>query len=94
MGWSFWCKSEKEKHICTICNKQMIVGEAYYTDENLKPQHAMCVWDEEEKRKNEKGNLLEDQSNGGDSDFQPCDECDLPDACYDFGCAIKSGVRI
>jgi hypothetical protein len=48
MGWSFWCKSEKEKHICTICNKQMIVGEAYYTDENLKPQHAMCVWDEEE----------------------------------------------
>ena len=53
---SFWCKSEKEKHICTICNKQMIVGEAYYTDENLKPQHAMCVWDEEEKRKNEKGN--------------------------------------
>jgi hypothetical protein len=26
----------------------MIVGEAYYTDENLKPQHAMCVWDEEE----------------------------------------------
>jgi hypothetical protein len=28
-----------------------------------------------------------------DSDFQPCDECDLPDACEDFGCAIKSGVR-
>lgn len=37
--------------------------------------------------------LLEAQSNGDDADFQPCDECDLPDACADFGCAIKSGVR-
>lgn len=26
-------------------------------------------------------------------DWQPCDNCDLPDACADFGCAIKSGVR-
>lgn len=29
----------------------------------------------------------------GDPDFQPCDNCDLPDACRDFGCAIKSGIR-
>ncbi len=26
-------------------------------------------------------------------DFQCCDNCDLPDACADFGCAIKTGVR-
>ena len=25
--------------------------------------------------------------------FWPCDECDLPDACEDFGCAIRAGVR-
>lgn len=25
--------------------------------------------------------------------FEPCDNCDLPDACADFGCAIKKGVR-
>ena len=28
-----------------------------------------------------------------DDSWQPCDNCDLPDACADFGCAIKSGVR-
>ena len=25
--------------------------------------------------------------------FVACDECDLPDACADFGCAIKSGIK-
>ena len=25
--------------------------------------------------------------------FQPCDNCDLPDACADFGCAIKQGLK-
>jgi hypothetical protein len=28
-----------------------------------------------------------------EDDFQCCDKCDLPDACADFGCAIKSGVK-
>lgn len=28
-----------------------------------------------------------------EDNFQPCDNCDLPDACADFGCAIKNGVR-
>lgn len=27
-----------------------------------------------------------------DDDFQSCSNCDLPDACADFGCAIKSGL--
>lgn len=26
-------------------------------------------------------------------DFECCDNCDMPDACEDFGCAIKTGVR-
>jgi len=25
-------------------------------------------------------------------DFQSCANCDLPDACADFGCAIKQGI--
>lgn len=29
-----------------------------------------------------------------EDDFQPCDECDLPDACADYGCAIKAGLKI
>lgn len=28
-----------------------------------------------------------------DIDFTPCDNCDLPDACSDFGCAIKQGLK-
>ena len=28
-----------------------------------------------------------------DDEFQCCDNCDLPDACADFGCAIKKGIR-
>lgn len=26
-------------------------------------------------------------------DFDPCADCDLPDACADFGCAIRGGVK-
>jgi hypothetical protein len=26
-------------------------------------------------------------------DFQSCSSCDLPDACADFGCAIKAGLK-
>lgn len=25
--------------------------------------------------------------------FEQCDECDQPDACEDFGCAIKQGLK-
>jgi len=45
---------------------------------------------------------IEDQYCGGcgwpnhdhrdENDFQCCADCDLPDACEDFGCAIKNGV--
>lgn len=26
-------------------------------------------------------------------EFECCNDCDLPDACSDFGCAIKQGIR-
>lgn len=29
-----------------------------------------------------------------EDDFQSCNDCDLPDACADFGCAIKSGLYV
>ena len=28
-----------------------------------------------------------------DDCFEWCDRCDMPDACADYGCAIKLGVR-
>jgi hypothetical protein len=35
----------------------------------------------------------EDQMWEDEDSFQCCDNCDLPDACSDFGCAIKQGVK-
>lgn len=41
-----------------------------------------------------KADWNESEENDDDEDyFEPCDHCDLPDACADFGCAIKMGVR-
>jgi hypothetical protein len=28
-----------------------------------------------------------------DEDFDTCSDCDLPDACADFGCAVEKGLR-
>jgi len=28
-----------------------------------------------------------------EDNWDPCDNCDLPDACADFGCAIKQGLK-
>lgn len=36
-----------------------------------------------------KTNPFEDMD---DDNFQCCVDCDLPDACRDFGCAIKAGI--
>lgn len=40
-----------------------------------------------------KQEMREQEGYDEDDNFEPCDRCDLPDACADFGCAIKSGVR-
>lgn len=36
---------------------------------------------------------LHDDDDSEDDNWQPCDNCDLPDACEDFGCAIKAGIK-
>lgn len=35
----------------------------------------------------------QDTEEDQDFDFECCEDCDLPDACEDFGCAIKAGLR-
>ena len=40
--------------------------------------------------------IIQDQQdalNVEDEDFQPCEHCDLPDACSDMGCAVKAGIK-
>lgn len=28
-----------------------------------------------------------------EDNWQPCNDCDRPDACEDFGCAIEAGIK-
>ncbi len=38
--------------------------------------------------------VLEEFWNDEEEDnFQPCEHCDLPDACSDMGCAVKCGIK-
>lgn len=37
---------------------------------------------------------IEDDDEFDDDEFDHCSHCDLPDACADFGCAIKQGLRL
>jgi len=34
-----------------------------------------------------------EEYNPDDDDFETCINCDISDACRDFGCAIKQGLR-
>lgn len=43
--------------------------------------------------KEQKRDEREQDFDGEENNFNPCDNCDQPDACEDFGCAIKTGVR-
>jgi hypothetical protein len=47
-----------------------------------------------------KGNTLlttrseqEEPEEEQEDNFHPCGNCDLPDACEDFGCAVKQGIK-
>jgi hypothetical protein len=39
-------------------------------------------------------NMMMSGDYNDDDDFEPCSECDGHDACRDFGCAIKAGIKI
>lgn len=55
-----------------------------------------CRCPEHEKESADENPNSWDKSDDDDTDddnWQPCNECDLPDACEDFGCAIKQGIK-
>lgn len=47
-------------------------------------QNCKHSWEEEDE---------DDDEEFDEEDFECCDNCDLPDACADFGCAIKQGIK-
>jgi hypothetical protein len=59
--------------------KLPVVGSASLMEAQI--AHQMEMDDEED-------SYWEDEDN-----FQCCDNCDLPDACCVFGCAIQQGLR-
>ena len=36
---------------------------------------------------------MEAEYDPDESTFQHCADCDLPDACSDYGCAIENGIK-
>ncbi len=65
---------------CLICNEIVSVNSEDF-DEQM------------QREADDDLDLEPDEGDDDEDDFQPCDDCDLPDACADFGCAIKNGVR-
>lgn len=68
---------------CPHCGHPTGIDPALVTDESPMPYCKNCD-----------GAIFGNDDDYDDDDkFDPCDDCDLPDACFDFGCAIKNGVR-
>jgi hypothetical protein len=73
-------KNETPNNHCTATDgKPPVVGCASLTEGQI--AHQMEMDDEEDSYRDDEDN------------FQCCDNCDLPDACCDFGCAIQQGLR-
>lgn len=68
-----------EKMLHTIGEGMKVNKIEIFTDAQI--EHQIEVDDEE------------DAMWEGEDNFQHCDNCDLPDACSDFGCAIQQGLR-
>ena len=81
----------------TICFENNFLHFAFYdANENLVDHRLIQLGVENPTTKSPSEEYFEmsaETDDDEDDNWQPCDNCDLPDACADFGCAIKSGVR-
>lgn len=81
----------------TICFENNFLHFAFYdANENLVDHRLIQLGVENPTTKSPSEEYFEmsaETDDEEDDSWQPCDNCDLPDACADFGCAIKSGVR-
>lgn len=89
-------KTDFMAHPCIYCG-----GECYCSgdidDVIVSKTPARCEGCGCEEMLNEDDDELDDDDYPWPDDedgFEPCANCDLPDACSDFGeCAIKAGIR-
>lgn len=90
-------KSEDIKHLQFIHDRLIEVhGENSNFDYMNKFQQIIneqALLQTEKETAQSKDSLPEPDFEEDEEDFQPCDHCDLPDACADFGCAIRAGIK-
>ena len=84
----------------TICHENNFFHFAFYdADGNLVQHRLVQLAVDNPTTKSPSEEYMEGMASVEDDDYedednwQPCDDCDLPDACEDFGCAIKNGIR-
>jgi len=75
--------------LCVNCGKEKFL---HTIGEGVKVNKVIIMTDSEIAHQiemdDEEDSMWEDEDN-----FHCCDNCDLPDACSDFGCAIQQGLR-
>ena len=64
--------------ICANCGKEKML---HTIGEGMKVNKVVIITD------------TQIEMDDDEDDFQCCGNCDLPDACADFGCAVKAGLR-
>jgi len=50
-------------------------------------------WNSHELKEGLCPSCYEDENEDFEDEFECCGECDQPDACADFGCSIKQGLK-
>ena len=80
----------------TICHQDNYFHFAFYDAEQKLTDHRLVKLGVEspttKSPSNEYMEMLGEFDDHVDYDFDPCINCDLPDACSDFGCAIDAGL--
>lgn len=83
---------KKDTTSATICANCGLEKSLHTIGEGVKANKVIIITDSEIESQIEmdedEDSMWEDEDN-----FQCCDNCDLPDACSDFGCAIQAGLR-
>ena len=71
---------------------KIAASEKFENDEGFK-EKILKLYELNPTDKERNNDACDDDYDDSEDDFEPCANCDLPDACADFGCAIKQGIR-
>lgn len=88
-----------EKHENIVGSVPKYCSAAEWLESNIN-EGQCCHWEYEiteiTAEENFHGNenpVVDDSEPIEEKEFDSCSECDLPDACADYGCAVKQGIK-